>query len=83
MAVAGRLLPNPTVSFRGFLGGAGYKESACPCRRLKICGFDLWMGKISWRRAQQPTPVFLPGESHGQRSLVDSSPWGHKRAGHN
>ena len=34
--------------------------------------------KIPWRRAQQPTPVFLPGESHGQGSLVGSSPWGHK-----
>ena len=36
------------------------------------------IGKISWRRAQQPTPVFLPGESHGQRSLVGYSPWGHR-----
>ena len=41
-------------------------------------GFDPWVGKIPWRRAWQPTPVFLPGESHGQRSLVDYSPWGHK-----
>ena len=32
--------------------------------------FDPWVGKIPWRRAWQPTPVFLPGESHGQRSLV-------------
>ena len=39
------------------------KEPACQCRR---CGFDLWVGKIPWRRAWQPTPVFLPGESHGQ-----------------
>ena len=37
-------------------------------------GFDLWVGKIPWRRARQPTPVFLPGESHGQRSLVSYSP---------
>ena len=36
------------------------------------------MGKIPWRRKWQPTPVFLPGKSHGQRSLVDYSPWGHK-----
>ena len=36
--------------------------------------------KISWRWAQQPTPVFLPGESHGQRSLVGYSPWGHKES---
>ena len=40
--------------------------------------FDPWVRKIPWRRAWQPTPVFLPGESHGQRSLVGYSPWGHK-----
>ena len=38
--------------------------------------FDPWVGKISWRRAWQPTPVSLPGESHGQRSLAGCSPWG-------
>ena len=36
------------------------------------------VGKIPWRRKWQPTPVFLPEKSHGQRSLVDYSPWGHK-----
>ena len=36
----------------------------------KRCGFDPWVGKIPWWRAQQPTPVFLPGEFHGQRSLM-------------
>ena len=36
---------------------------ACQCRRHKRCGFDPWIGKIPWRRAWQPTPVFLPGES--------------------
>ena len=41
--------------------------------------FNLWVGKIPWRRAWQPTPV-LPGESHGQRSLVGYSPWGHKES---
>ena len=40
------------------------------------------VGKIPWRRAWQPTPVCLPGEPHGQRSLVGYSPWGH-RVGHN
>ena len=42
------------------------------------CGrprFDPWVGKILWRRAWQPTPVFFPGESHGQRSLVGYSPY--------
>ena len=39
------------------------------CRRYKRCGFDSWVRKIPWRRKWQPTPLFLPGESHGQRSL--------------
>ena len=44
------------------------------------CGFDPWVGKIPWRRAWQPTPVFLPGESHGQRSLAGYSPQGRKES---
>ena len=43
-------------------------------------GLDPWVGKIPWRRAWQPTPVFLPEESHGQKSLVGYSPWGHKES---
>ena len=42
------------------------KESASQCRR---CGFDPWVEKIPWRRKWQPTLVFLPGESNGQRNL--------------
>ena len=42
--------------------------------------FNAWVRKIPWRRAWQPTPVFLPAELHGQRSLADSSPWGHKES---
>ena len=53
---------------------ASGKEPACQCKRHKSCGFDLWVGKIPWRRAWQPTQALLPGESHGQRSLVGSSP---------
>ena len=45
-------------------------------RWVKLLG---WVGKIPWRRNWQPTPVFLPEESHGQRSLVGYSPWGDKR----
>ena len=45
------------------------------CLQCKRHGFDPWFGKIPWRRAWQPTPVFLLGESHGQRSLVGYSPW--------
>ena len=40
--------------------------------------FDPWVRKIPWRREWQPIPVFLPGKSHGQRSLVGYSPWGRK-----
>ena len=43
--------------------------------------FDSWVWKIPWRRKWQPTPAFLPGESHGQRSLAGYSPWGHKELG--
>ena len=59
-----------------FLGG---KESACQCRR---CWFDPWRRKIPWRRKWQSTPVLLPGESHGQRSLVSYSPLGLQRVRH-
>ena len=62
----------------GFLAGASGKEPSCQCRRHKRHRSDPWVGKIPRRRKQQPTPVFLPGESHGQRSLVGYSPWGHK-----
>ena len=41
-------------------------------------GVGSWVGKIPWRSRWQPTPVFLPGESHGRRSLEDYSPWGRK-----
>ena len=44
------------------------------------CGFHPWVGKIPWRRKWQPTPVFFPGESHGRRSLVGYSLWGHKES---
>ena len=43
---------------------------------------DPWVGKIVWRRKWQPTPAFLPGKSHRQRSLVGYSLWGCKRVGH-
>ena len=53
------------------------QESAYHCRRS---GYNSWVRKIPWRRTWQPTPVWLPGESHGQRSLVGYSPWGHKES---
>ena len=55
------------------------KESTCQCTRP---GFDPWVRKIPWRRELLPTPVFLPGKSHGQRRLVDYRPWGCKRVRH-
>ena len=55
------------------------KESACPCKRH---GFDPWVGKIPWRRKWQPTPVFLPGKSHGQENLEGYSACDHKRVRH-
>ena len=53
-------------------------KPACQCRRQRRCQFDPWVRKILWRMKGQPTPVFLPGEAHGQRSLRGYSPWGHK-----
>ena len=51
------------------------------CRRHgRSLGFDPWVEKIPWRRKWQPTPVFLPGESHGQRSLAGYGSWGSKEA---
>ena len=52
------------------------KEHACQRRR----GFDPWIRKIPWRRKWQPTAGILPGESHGQRSLVGYSPCSHKES---
>ena len=52
----------------GFPGGASGKESTFQCRRLRRPGFDPWVKEDPWRRKWQPTPVFLPGKFHGQRS---------------
>ena len=56
------------------------KEFAYQCRKYR---FDPWVEKIPWRRKWQPTLVFLPWKSHGQRSLGGYNPWGHKRVRHN
>ena len=52
----------------GFPGDPSCKEPACQCRRHKRFGFNLWIGKIPWRRVWQHIPEFLPGKSHGQRA---------------
>jgi len=53
------------------------KESSCQCRRHRL---HPWAWQIPWKGKWQPTPVFLPGKSHGQRSLAGYSPWGHKES---
>ena len=79
------------VRFKGLKGGSSHlpvqwqllkstrlpqglrdRESVCQCKR---CRLDPWVGKIRWRRKWQPTPVFLPGESHGWKILAGYSPW--------
>ena len=50
-------------------------------KNLRRPGFDPWVGKIPWRREWQPTPVFLSGKFHGQRSPVGYNPWGCKESG--
>ena len=66
---AGFLL-NYHVRYYGLPRWLGGKEAACQCRRRRM---DPWVGKIPWRRKWQPTPVFLPGKSHGQRRLAGYS----------
>ena len=58
---------NELIDNMGFSGSSAGKESACDT--------ETWVRKIPWRREQLPTPVFLPGEFHGQRSLAGYSPW--------
>ena len=66
--------------YNNFPGGASDLEPACQCRKCKRLEFDSWVMKIPWRRACYPTPVLLPGESYGQRSLVGYSAWGHQES---
>ena len=68
----GKWFWNGTGHSWGFPGGSVVKNP--PARAGDR--FSPWVGKIPWRGKWQPTPVFLPGRSHGQRSLADCSPWG-------
>ena len=63
------MVGSPCPDLKGFLGDTSDKEPTCQCRRLRRHKFDPWVWKIPWRRAWPRTPVFLPGESHGQRTL--------------
>ena len=71
------IVPFSATCFPGSVSG---KEPACQGRRCKRCRFESWVGKILWRRKWQPTPVFLLGKFHGQRSLAGYSPRGHKES---
>ena len=64
----------------GFPGGSGVNNLFANSGDVKRCRFDSWAGKIPWRRARLSTPVFLPGESPGQRSLMDYNSWGRKES---
>ena len=64
----------PIITIWGLSWWLSGKESTS-----RRCRFDPWVKKIPWRRKWQPTPVFLPGKSQRQRSLVGCSPWGCRR----
>ena len=66
------------VLLSGFSRGSVVKDLPAMQEQCRRHGFNPWVRKIPWRRAWQPTPVFLPGESCGQWNLVSYSPWGHK-----
>ena len=66
----------PFMCLLGFPGGSAVKNLPA----MQETRFDPWVRKICWRRKWQPTPVLLPGKSHGQRSLIGYSPWGHKES---
>ena len=68
------------IIINGFPGGTSGKVSTCQSRRHKKCRFCPWVGKISWKRKKQPTPVFLPGKCQGQRSWAGYCPWGHEES---
>ena len=79
-------LPNPEIKARPPVLQADSLPSEPPesrCLPMQERGFDLWIRKIPWQRAWQPTPGFLPGESHGQRGLIGYSPWNNKRVRNN
>ena len=57
----------------GFPGGSVLKEFTCQYQRCRRYRFDLWVRKIPWRRKWESTPIFLPGKSHGQRSMAGYS----------
>ena len=75
-----RKTASPQIAFIPLPGSISGKGPTYQCRRHKRLRFNPWVGKIPWQRARQPTPVSLPGESHGQRSPRVYSPQGHKES---
>ena len=71
------------LGFGGLSCNVGASLVAQKVKTLPACrrpGLNSWVRKIAWRRAWQPTPVFLPGEFHGQRNLTSYSDWGRKES---
>ena len=66
---------NWTEPLKWASSGSNSKRICLQCRRCRRLGLDSWVGKSPWRREWLPTPVFLPQESHGQRSLMVYRPW--------
>ena len=64
----------------GFPGGIVVNNLLANAGEAKDAGSIPWVRKIPWRRKWQPTPLYLPGNFHGQRSLAGYSPWGHTHA---
>ena len=76
------VLSLPMISVQlNLIGGASGKEPTCQCRRQKRRQFNPWVRKTPRSRKGQHPPVLLPGESHGQRILVGSRPWGRRELG--
>ena len=71
--------PTAGLEYLGFLASSLVVQMVKNLPAMWETGFDPWVGKIPWRRKLQPTPVFLPREFHGQRSLVGYSTCGHKQ----
>ena len=66
------------IGYMGFYGFSGGSVVKTPPAKAGDVGLIPALGRFHWRRIWQPTPVFLPGKSQGQRSLEDYGPWGHK-----
>ena len=78
--VQGHLIKWTPLEYYGLPQWLNGNESACTAGDVAEVGSVPRLGKMSWRKKWQPTPVFLPGEFHGQRSLVDFSPWNGKES---